>query len=104
MKSTTILSDLLRLSPSESKQFRRQVLRFVLVLILFAVAALFACSSPPEDDSSAGNSSSDDMETAADGFQESTQTVYDKAAGVEDVLQDAADARDAEIEEASDDN
>jgi hypothetical protein len=78
-------------------------MRFLLVLILFGVAAFFACGSPPEDDSSAGNSSSDDMETAADGFQESTGTVYDRAEGVEDVLQDAADARDAAIEEASDD-
>lgn len=76
-------------------------MRFLLVLILVVVAA---CGSPSEDDSSAHNSSADDMETAADGYQESIETVYDRAEGVEDVLQNAADERNAAIEEATDDN
>ena len=75
-------------------------MRFLLVLIMFAFAA---CGSPSADNSSTQNSSSDDMETAADGVQESAGTSMDKAQNVENVLQDAADARDAAIEESSDD-
>jgi hypothetical protein len=44
------------------------------------------------------------METEADGLYESARSPLDKAQNVENVLQDAADARAAEIEEASDDN
>ena len=76
-------------------------MRFLLILIMFAFAG---CGSPSEDDSSTQNSSSDEMETAADGVQESAETSMDKAKNVENVLQDAADSRDAAIEESSGDN
>jgi hypothetical protein len=75
-------------------------MRFLLVLIMFAFAG---CGSPSEDNSPARSSSPDEMETAADGVQESVETSMDKAKNVENVLQDAADARDAAIEESSDD-
>lgn len=71
-------------------------MRFLLVLI---VAAFAGCGSPSED-----SSSSEEMETAVDGLQESIETSMDKAEGVEVLLQDAADARDAAIDEASDGN
>ena len=70
-------------------------MRFLLVLI---VVAFTACSGPSQDDSS-----KQEMETAADGLQESIDTSLEKAKSVEDALQDAADARDMAIEEAADD-
>jgi hypothetical protein len=76
-------------------------MRFLLVLIMFAFAG---CGSPSEENASTPNSSSDEMETAADGVQESAETSMDKAQNVEKVLQDAADARNAAIEESSGDN
>ena len=85
-------------------------MRFLLVLIAVAAAiAVAKCDSPSEDDSSTDNSSADssytdEMETDADGMYESARSPLDKAANVEDVLQDAADARNAEIEEATDDD
>jgi hypothetical protein len=79
-------------------------MRILLVLILFGVAAFFACSSPSEDDSSTRNSYTEEVEPAADGLEEFARTPMDKAQNVENVLQDAADERNAAIEEASDDN
>ena len=62
--------------------------------LMVTVVAMFCsgCGGPP----------SDSQETAADEVQESIETSLDKAEGVEDLLQDAADARDAAIEESSD--
>lgn len=71
-------------------------MRFLLILIVLAFSG---CGGPSED-----APSSEKMETAADGLQESIETSLDKAEGVEDALQDAADARDAAIDEASDDS
>ena len=76
-------------------------MRFLLVLIMFAFVG---CTSPSEDRASTRNASPDDMETAADGVQETTGTALDKAQNVENVLQDSADDRHAAIEEATDDN
>jgi hypothetical protein len=102
MKSTTILGDLLRLSLSKPKYYRRQAMRFLLVLIAVAAAIAFArCDSPSEDDSSTETSSTDEMETDVDGLYESARSPLDKAANVEDVLQDSADKRDAAIDEAT---
>ncbi len=73
-------------------------MRFLLVLI----AVMFAgCGGPSESSSNADDRSTDDMETAADGLQESIDTSLNKAEAVEDVLQDAADARDAAIDAES---
>ena len=58
------------------------------------VMALGGCSGPPQDNT----------ETAADDVQESIDTSLEKAEGVEDVLQDAADDRDAALEEADSEN
>jgi hypothetical protein len=69
-------------------------MRYLLVLIVVAIAA---CGGPSQD-----NSSKEEMETAADGLQESVNSSLEKAQGVEDVLQDAAEARDAAIDEADD--
>ncbi len=74
-------------------------MRFLLVLIMFAIAA---CGSPSEDKSSARNSSSEETESVEDGLEESIRTPMDKAQNVENVLQDAADLRDAAIEESTD--
>jgi hypothetical protein len=41
------------------------------------------------------------METDADGLYESARSPLDKAANVEDVLQDSADKRNAAIDEAT---
>jgi len=80
-------------------------MRYLLVLIAVAAAIWVAdCDSPSEDNSSIESSSTDAMETDADGLYESARSPLDKAENVENVLQDAADARAAEIEEATDDN
>ena len=71
-------------------------MRFLLILI---VLAFTGCGGPSEY-----ASTSEEMETAADGLQESIETSLDKAEGVEDALQDAADARDAAIDEPPDDS
>ena len=63
-------------------------MRFLLVLIVVAFAG---CGAPPEDTT----------ETAADDIQETYETSFDKAEGVEDVLQESADDRNAAIEEAT---
>ena len=75
-------------------------MRFLLVLIMFAFAG---CGSPSEDTISTPSSSSDETENTEDGLYESARTPMDKAENVENVLQDAADSRNAAIEEASDD-
>lgn len=83
-------------------------MRYLLVLIAIAAAVAFAkCDSPSEDDSSTDSSSTEsssaeEMETDADGLYESARSPLDKAANVEDVLQDSADERNAAIEEATD--
>ncbi|MGI9199628.1 MAG: hypothetical protein ACR2QL_01115 [Woeseiaceae bacterium] len=66
-------------------------MRFLLSLIVIALAA---CGGPPQDKT----------ETAADDAQESINSSLEKAEAVEDVLQDAADSRDAAIEESTDNN
>jgi len=79
-------------------------MRYLLVII--AVAALIAvakCDSPSEDNSSTESSSAessytDDMDTDADGLYESARSPLDKAANVENVLQDSADERKAAID------
>ena len=63
-------------------------------LLALMVIALGGCSGPPQDNT----------ETAADDVQESIDTSLEKAEGVEDVLQDAADDRDAALEEADSEN
>ena len=63
-------------------------------LLALMVIALGGCSGPSEDNT----------ETAADGVQESIDTSLNKAEGVEDILQDAADDRDAALEEADSEN
>lgn len=75
--------------------------------VVIGIAALIAiakCNSPPEESASARDSSAEEEEFAEDGWEESARTPMDKAQNVENVLQDAADARHAEIEESSDDN
>lgn len=69
-----------------------------LLLILIA-AGLAGCGEPQTGQSKAPQK---EMETAADEAQESIGTALDKAQGVENVLQDAANTRDAAIEESSD--
>lgn len=71
-------------------------MKFVLVLI---VAAFAGCSGSSDE-----STKSEEMETAADGLQESIETTIEKAEGVEDALQDAADDLDAAIDEASSEN
>ena len=66
-------------------------MRFLLGLVVLALAA---CGSPSQDKT----------ETAADEVQEAIDSSFEKAEGVEDALQDAADARDAAIEESTDNN
>ncbi len=76
-------------------------MKFLLVLAVFALAG---CGSPSEDSVTTRNTSPEEMETAADDAQETINSSYEKAAGVEDVLQDAANSRDAAIEESTDNN
>ena len=82
-------------------------MRYVLVIIAVAAAiAVAECDRRSEensttDRSSAESSSTDDMETDADGLYESARSPLDKAANVEDVLQDSADERKAAIDEAT---
>ncbi|MGI9219669.1 MAG: hypothetical protein ACR2QS_01375 [Woeseiaceae bacterium] len=66
-------------------------MRFLLGLI---VVALAGCGGPPQDNT----------ETAADDAQETINSSFEKAEGVEDVLQNAADERDAGIEESTNNN
>lgn len=66
-------------------------MRFLLGLIVVAFAG---CGGPPQDNT----------ETAADDAQETINSSLEKAEGVEDVLQNAADERDAAIEESTDNN
>ena len=66
-------------------------MRFVLGLI---VITLVACGGPPQDNT----------ETAADEVQETIDSSFEKAENVENVLQDAADERNAAIEESTDNN
>lgn len=68
-------------------------MRFLLVLI---VAALAGCGDSSEEPAAA-----QEMETAADELQESLDTTLQKAADVEDALQEAADDLDAAIDDAS---
>lgn len=75
-------------------------MRFLLVLIVFVIAA---CGGPSENRPSTRDSYTEE-EAAADGLEESARTPMNKAQNVENVLQDAADSRDAAIEDASDDN
>ena len=85
-------------------------MRILPVLIgIAALVAIVKCNSPSEDDSSTESSSTessytDETETDADGLYESARTPLDKAANVEDVLQDSADERNAAIDEASGNN
>lgn len=74
-------------------------MRFLLVLIMFALSA---CGGPPEDNSSARSSSSVEPESTDDGYEDSPRTPMDKAQNVENVLLDSASSRDAAIEESSD--
>lgn len=69
------------------------------LLLILIVAGFAGCGEPQTEQTKAPEK---EMETAADEAQEAIGTAYDKAHGVEDVLQDAADARDAAIEESSD--
>ncbi|MGI9272561.1 MAG: hypothetical protein ACR2QT_12355 [Woeseiaceae bacterium] len=71
-------------------------MRFLLVLIVVA----FAGCGGPSDESEVP----EEMETAADGLQESLDTTIQKAEDVEDALQEAADELDAAIDEASGEN
>ena len=64
------------------------------ILISLIVIALAGCGGPAQDNT----------ETAADDAQETINSSYEKAEGVEDVLQDAAESRDAAIEESTDNN
>ena len=64
------------------------------ILISLIVIALAGCGGPPQDNT----------ETAADDAQETINSSFEKAEGVEDVLQDAAEARDASIDESTDNN
>lgn len=81
----------------------------LLILIALAAAAAMVvakCNSQSEDNSSTDSSlvdssSTDDMETDADGLYESARSPLDKAANVEDVLQDSADERKAAIDKAT---
>ena len=66
-------------------------MRFLPSLI---VIALTGCGGPPQDNT----------ETAADDAQETINSSFEKAEGVEDVLHDAAESRDAAIEESTDNN
>jgi hypothetical protein len=76
-------------------------MRFLLVLVVFALAG---CGSSSEDSVTTRNTSPEEMETAADDAQETINSSFEKAEGVEDVLQDAAKSRDAAIEESTDNN
>lgn len=69
-------------------------MRFLLILIAAAVTGCGESAAPPP-------AADDDMHTAADELQESIETSLDKARGVEDELQRAADKRDAAIDDAS---
>jgi hypothetical protein len=71
-------------------------MRFLLVLI---VATFAGCSGSSEDPAVV-----EDMETAADGLQESIESNMEKAEGVEEALQDAVDDLDSAIDEASGEN
>jgi hypothetical protein len=64
------------------------------LIVIALVFPLSGCGGPPQDKT----------ETAADDVQETIETSFDKAEGVEDVLQDSADSRNAAIEEATDNN
>ena len=75
-------------------------MRFLLILIVFVFAG---CGSPAEDSVTTRNSS-EEMETAADDAQETINSSFEKAEGVEDVLQESARSRDAAIEESTDNN
>ena len=68
-------------------------MRYLLVLIVAAFAGCGGSSEEPK--------AQEEMETAADGLQESIDTSMQKAEDVEAALQDAADDLDAAIDEAS---
>lgn len=71
-------------------------MRYLLVLIVAAFAGCGESSEEPKVQ--------EEMETAADGLQESLDTTIQKAEDVEGALQDAADDLDAAIDEASGEN
>lgn len=79
-------------------------MRIMPVVIGVAVlVAIVKCNSPPEDDASTQDAYVEEEGLAEDGWSESARTPMDKAQNVENVLQDSADARAAEIEDGTED-
>jgi hypothetical protein len=71
-------------------------MRFLLILTAVALASCGGSAGEPE--------ATEEMHTAADGLQQTIDINMEKAAKVEDQLQEAVDELDAAIDEASGDH